>query len=252
MTLEEHLVQAIRDVHRSNALLVNRLRAVTLAAFGVVIGVTARMAPGFRVPLEQYASLLGDVYAAAAEVSRARVLVDSSKHVSTAYVLRHVGAIDLAVLHLVRDPRAVAHAWTKVKARPDAGNGAEMARYSPLKTAVYYSVQNLMLDALAFTDVPYLRMRYEDFTATPQDALRSVLRLTGDGDTPLDFIDGSELSLAPNHNIGGNPMKHQSGRVAIRRDDAWLNEMRRRDKALVSAVTAPHLLRYRYAFGGGR
>jgi len=213
---------------------------------------TTRMAPGFRGPLERYASILGDVYHAAAEVSGAGVLVDSSKHVSTAYVLRHVGAIDLAVLHLVRDPRAVAYAWTKAKARPEAGEGAVMARYSPLRTSVYYTVQNAMLDALRFTKTPYLRVRYEDFVAEPAETMRRILALTGHEATPLTGIDGHELTLAGNHNVGGNPMKLLTGPITVRRDDAWKDLMRKRDRATVTALTAPHVLAYRYGLGRGR
>jgi hypothetical protein len=210
------------------------------------------MAPGFRGPLELYASMLGDVYHAAADVSGARVLVDSSKHVSTAYVLRHVGAIDLAVLHLVRDPRAVAYAWTKTKARPEAGENAVMARYSPMKTSVYYTVQNAMLDALRLTNTPYLRVRYEDFTAAPADTMRRILALTGDEATPLTGIAGHQLTLSGNHNVGGNPMKLMTGPITIRRDDAWKSRLRARDRATVTALTAPHVLGYRYGLGRGR
>lgn len=210
---------------------------------------TARMAPGFRTRLERYASLLGDVYAAAAEVSGARVLIDSSKHVSTAYVLRHVGTIDLTVLHLVRDPRAVAYAWTKVKARPSGGEVAEMARYSPAKTAVYYTVQNAMLDGLSHTATPYLRLRYEDFAAAPIVSIRRTLALTGTDHTPLPFIEDHDMVLGANHNVGGNPMKHRTGAITIARDDEWRVQLGRRTRHLVSAMTAPHLMRYGYGFG---
>ena len=224
---------------------VDRTRYVPLLA-------TKHLTRGFRAPLERYASILGDVYNAAAEISGARVLIDSSKHVSTAYVLRHVGAIDLAVLHLVRDPRAVAYAWTKTKARPSAGADAEMARYSPLRTSTFYTVQNAMLDALRMTNVPYLRMRYEDFTSAPASTMKQVLQLAGDASAPLDAIDGHEITLSSNHNVGGNPMKLITGPITIKRDDAWAQHLSRRDRATVTALTAPHVLGYRYGLGRRR
>ena len=223
---------------------VDRTRYVPLLA-------TMRMAPGIRGLVERYASLLGDVYQAAAEVSGARVLVDSSKHVSTAYLLRHVGAIDLAVLHLVRDPRAVAHSWTKAMARPEAGDDATMAQYSPAKTSVYYAVQNTMIDALRFTSVPYLRVRYEDFTTAPAVTLRQILGLTGDQDVSLDVVDGHQVDLSSNHNVGGNPMKLRTGPITIARDDEWRGKLSRRSRTVVTALTAPHLLAYRYGLREG-
>ena len=224
---------------------VDRTRYVPLLALH-------RVPPGMRTALERYASMLGDVYHAAAEVGGARVVIDSSKHVSTAYLLRHVAGIDLRVVHLVRDPRAVAYAWTKVKARPSAGTDAQMARYTPTKTSVYYSVQNAMLDALRLSSVPYVRIRYEDFTAAPAPTVRRILELTGDAALPLHAFDGHDITLGGNHNVGGNPMKAKTGRMTIRRDDDWSTHLPRRRRWMVGALTAPHLLAYRYGFRGSR
>jgi hypothetical protein len=224
---------------------VDRTRFVPLLAMHGV-------SPGLRTALERYASLLGDVYHAAAEVGGARVLIDSSKHVSTAYVLRHVAAVDPRIVHLVRDPRAVAYAWMKVKPRPSAGAGAEMARYTPGKTSIYYSVQNAMLDAMRFGSVPYLRVRYEDFTAAPAATIRRILALTGDAAIPLEAFDGPAVTLSSNHNIGGNPMKSKTGRVTIQRDDDWSTQLGRRGRWTVDALTAPHLLGYGYGFRRSR
>ena len=46
--------------------------------------------------------------------------MDASKHASLAFCLRTEPAIDLRVMHLVRDPRAVAYSWTRPLKRPEA------------------------------------------------------------------------------------------------------------------------------------
>ena len=56
---------------------------------------------------------LAQLYRAIAEVSGSRVIIDSSKHASYALMLSQVPGLDLRLLHVVRDSRAVAHAWTK-------------------------------------------------------------------------------------------------------------------------------------------
>ena len=56
---------------------------------------------------------------AAAEVSGAQVIVDSSKHSALAHVLRWADDIDLRVVHVVRDARGVAYSWTKTVTRPE-------------------------------------------------------------------------------------------------------------------------------------
>jgi hypothetical protein len=200
----------------------------------------------FRSALERYASILGDVYAAAAEVSGANVLIDSSKHASTAYLLRHVPGIDLRVLHLVRDPRGVAHSWAKTVARPSAGAQATMARYSPLKTSVHYVAQNGLIDLLQFSSVPQLRLRYEDFVTEPVPSIGRVLELSGVAGRTLAHLDPGSIVLTANHIVGGNPMKFETGTVTLRRDDDWRAAMAPGRRRLVSALTAPLRLAYRY------
>ena len=57
---------------------------------------------------------------AIAEVSGCELVVDSSKHPSLAHCLRWQDDVDLRVLHLVRDSRAVAYSWGR--AGPAAGH----------------------------------------------------------------------------------------------------------------------------------
>ena len=60
---------------------------------------------GLSRDLLQHAERLQRLYEAIAEVSGADVIVDSSKHTSTAFLLRRVGGIRLRILHLVHDSR---------------------------------------------------------------------------------------------------------------------------------------------------
>lgn len=220
-------------------LTVDRTRHVPLLAW-------PQLRPGFQAQIDRYAGLLSRVYRAAAEVSGARVLIDSSKHVSTGTFLRHVPGINLRMVHLVRDSRGVAYSWGKVKPRPEAGDDALMARSSPSQAAGWYLVQNLLVEATRTKRVPRLRVRYEDFTADPETVVRRLLAFTGDGDAPLTHLDGNQVTLGPNPNVGGNPMKLEAGPITIAQDDAWRRAMPRRDQRLVTGLTAPLLIAYRY------
>lgn len=55
------------------------------------------------------------LYAAAAEVTGARLLIDSSKRPSDAALLRLLPDVEPFYLQLVRDPRAVAFSWQRRK-----------------------------------------------------------------------------------------------------------------------------------------
>jgi hypothetical protein len=80
---------------------------------------------GYRATLGRYLEAVGALYRAMASVSGARFLVDSTKDPQHLYVLRLAG-IDVRVAHLVRDSRAVAFSWRRVR-RPSrdhvAGSG---------------------------------------------------------------------------------------------------------------------------------
>ncbi len=75
---------------------------------------SAPVLPGsFRGALEEYLSYYERLYAALHHVSGCPVIVNSSKLVSRAFCLRWSEAIDLRVVQVLRDSRAVAYSWTK-------------------------------------------------------------------------------------------------------------------------------------------
>ena len=92
----------------------------------------------------------------------------------------------------------------------------------------------------------YLLLRYEDFIANPRFAIERILALLGRKDVALPIVEGNAVRLGPNHTVGGNPNRMVHGLVPLRADDQWMTEMKRRDMALVTAITAPMLRHYGY------
>ncbi len=175
------------------------------------------------------------------------VLLDSSKHVSTAALLSLDPSIDLRLLHLVRDPRGVAHSWTKQVARPEATD-EQMPIYPPRRTAIRWVTDNLGFEALA-QRVPSIRLRYEDFVADPGRALSAIAELVDltPSSRELGFLDGRTATLTtPMHSVAGNPLRFGGDVVTLRLDDAWRHRLSRRDRSVVTAITGPLLLRYGY------
>ncbi|GGK14521.1 sulfotransferase family protein [Pilimelia terevasa] len=196
-----------------------------------------------------YGAYYASVYRAAAAVTGARVVVDSSKHSALAHCLRWMrpGAIDLRVVHMVRDPRGVAHSWTRRVARPEAA-GEEMTRYSPARSALLWSAHNAALGLLARRGVPLTLLRYEDFLADPAAAVGRIADFAGlplrDGD--LDFLEPDAVRVGVGHSAAGNPMRFALGRVALRGDEAWRTALPAGQRRLVTALSAPLLRRYGY------
>ncbi|GGJ99542.1 sulfotransferase [Pilimelia anulata] len=201
-----------------------------------------------RADVLAYGAYYAAVYRAAATVTGAAVLVDSSKHSALAHVLRwlHPGALDLRVAHVVRDPRGVAYSWTRTVARPEA-EGEQMTRYSPARSALLWTAHNAALGLLGRRGVPLTRLRYEDFLADPAGTLRHLARFAGlpPGADP-DFLGPGHVDVRPGHSAAGNPMRFTSGRIALRRDDAWRAALPAGQRRLVTALCAPLLHRYGY------
>ncbi len=205
----------------------------------------------FARRLRRYTDLLTRLYAAVLEVSGAEVVVDASKHATTALALRTVPALDLHVVHAVRDSPAVAYSWTKQVRRPEASNGDLMASWSPAKTAVHWTSENLLLDRGARLGTPTSVVRYEDFVADPKATLARLLRFMGRDDTEplLGFVDGHHLELTPSHTVAGNPMRFTNGGIDIVADDAWRSALPEGQQRLVRGLTRP--LRGRFGYRGG-
>ena len=176
--------------------------------------------------------------------------VDASKHASLAFCLRTEPAIDLRVMHLVRDPRAVAYSWTRPLKRPEAaGAAAASPRYiptmSPASSAMRWNILNLELHLLTAQGTPTRLMRYEDFIAAPVAGMRELAGFAG-VDPELSFMSDTGADLGLTHTAGGNPMRFSAGRIEVRRDDDWRSRLRPDARALVTTLTFPLLARYGY------
>lgn len=198
----------------------------------------ARMGP--------YADRLAQLYRAIRSVSGARVVVDSSKLPGYGFVLGLLPDIDLRVVHLVRDPRATAFSWLRRKEQPDRGAPGLMRRKGPSTAAALWTAGNGAADALWSGRPAGLRLRYEDFATSPGPAVRRVLELAGEPDAEPPLVGEREVELGVHHTVAGNPDRLRTGRVELRPDREWRARMRGRDRALVTALTWPLLLRYGY------
>lgn len=181
------------------------------------------------------------------------IILDSSKHLSTAALLACDPALDVRVLHLLRDPRGVAYSWMKTVERPET-DGEIMPQYSAKRTAGRWVTDNLGFDTLSSLGVSTLQVRYEDILAAPQDQLLDIARFAGATDETtetLDFIDSdgdtnrAHLST-PMHSIAGNPLRFGGDDMVLRLDDAWKTKLPATERRTVELITWPVLGRFGY------
>lgn len=200
----------------------------------------------FNEALRAYGASYRALYAAIAEAADARYVVDASKWPVQALALSRAG-LDVRVIHLVRDPRGVAHSLGKENiARPHSvGQPEVMFHKSSLGAAARWLAIQTESDALARCGLPVVHMRYENFVRNPREqvlaALRSLELCPDDG--WLSHIGDGHVSLGFSHGLSGNPSRFRAGDIALRTDLTWQTDMRRRDRLLVTAVTFPQMLK---------
>jgi hypothetical protein len=180
------------------------------------------------------------------------VIVDTSKYPSYSFAVEMVPSVDLHVVHLVRDPRAVAYSWLRKKLQPDPETPEYIPQDTPAGTSLRWIARNLATEALWWRSPKrYLMLRYEDFVDEPQKTIRRVLELVQEEKTPLPYAAEHEVKLGVNHNVWGNPSRFRTGTVEIRPDREWVSRIKPGDSRLVTSLTFPLLVRYGYPLAGG-
>lgn len=197
--------------------------------------------------VDEHVDQLARIYAAITAESGADVIIDNSKQPEIALLARRTPGVELSVLHLVRRSHGVAYSWTKQIKRSDKA-GREMLRKPPSRTAAAWLVDNALFEAIGRTGTPYLRLRYEDVVAAPRDRTRDIADFLGLDipDAELPFEGPTDVRLATDHSVWGNPMRLQTGVVSMRPDEAWRTQLPAGARRTVSAISWPGLLRYGY------
>ena len=201
----------------------------------------------FRADLTTYVALLRRVYAAIREVSGCPIVVDSSKEIASGVLAALAEPERMFYLHLVRDPRAVAYSWSRVRRRPEVtGSPSYMPRVGPVQASWQWMQRGLAGDLMRRW-TPGLLMRYEDLANDPAGQvarLRVAARLAAwSGPGGDDGIAGPDPVI---HSVAGNPMRFSDGKLRIQLDEAWRVEMRASARLTTTVLTLPGLIRYRY------
>jgi Sulfotransferase family len=202
---------------------------------------------------DEYQVALTRLYRAVQRQTGCRVIVDSSKSPVYAGLVAAIPGVEVSLVHLVRDPRATAWSFLRKKRLPDFGDDRLMQRQHPAVSARRWSLWQAVTELLWRGRAGrYLRLRYEDFVGDPQAAVRRIAELAGETPAALPFTGPATVRLAATHSVSGNPNRFGTGEVELRADEEWRRAMRSTDRAMVTALTWPLLLRYRYPLRRGK
>jgi hypothetical protein len=200
-----------------------------------------RPLPQPSTPEGRYASLVADLYRRMGEAAGDRVIVDISKNPAEAALLSRRPDISLAVVQVVRDPRATVHSHIRravedPSRRPHPGITAKIAAaWVARETAA-----QLVREAVGEMGT---MVRYEDFIRSPREALERIASLVGVGAGSIP-VKGNHAELATAH--GPRDRRLRPERVLLNRTESWPEELHPADRALAAALTAPLARRYGY------
>lgn len=228
---------------------VERLKSTVDRQRHQVLTASPITAQNFETKIDAYTQYYSAVYHAVQQTTGAKIIVDSGKHPSLALALSHRHDIDLRIVHLIRDSLGVSHSWGRAVKRPEATSQEDemMQQYSPLVSSILWLSTNLAAEALRLRKVRRYRMRYEDLVENPQQEIQqmfSSLGLPNDQHLPID--ETRTIVLDANHSAAGNPMRFKIGETTLRSDTAWRNQMKPKDRRLVSLLTSPLRIWYGY------
>lgn len=190
--------------------------------------------------LKMYADLTARFYESISNITGAEVIVDSSKRPQLAAMLQAVPGIEPYVVHLVRDPRGVAHSWSKSR--------SELVRHGAVYSTTRWVVRNIAARSVtrSYGGGRFLLLRYEDLVKRPGDALRDIAALMGRSPEPWPLVSDQEVRLSGNHCLAGNPNRYLKGVVELKEDVKWRQEMGATKRLIVTTISAPLLHSYSY------
>lgn len=174
------------------------------------------------------------------------LMVDSTKtaadHALAPFRLRRALGKDFLLVHLVRDPRAVA--WSAIKKTVRRRMTVNRPLYCA-RLALAWSAANLACEIFGRRyPNQYLRIRYEDFVAAPRATLDRIFQRVLPGAT----WHAETLGVTDNrHQLYGNRMRGRPLTLEdVKQDRAWETEMPASYRRLVSPLSV--LLRLRYGY----
>ncbi len=195
----------------------------------------------------RYLAQTGSLYESIAAVSRRRVIVDSSKTPLRARWLARLPGVDLRLVHLVRDSRAVAWSRKKSLARDlEGGVQHDLASRPAWYSVVYWTVSNLFAARLRRRagDRGVL-VRYEDFVSDPAGELIRIGDACGlDCGGLVRALESGE-SFSVGHTVAGNRLR-MAGQVRLKPDWDWIEQLPESDRRTCWRLSGWLMKRYDY------
>lgn len=187
---------------------------------------------GWPESVRSYVEILHTLLASISETTGAQILVDSSKLPPGFLLERLMPGTSVDLVHIVRDPRAVANSERKTRVRSGPDADLLPPGRSAVRSVFYWSAFNLAVRAYSRYADSYIKVDYSRLTSCTDIELDRVAGLLGVRRKPDVVLDGGHVAV-------GNPARFDGSTRTVRADDSWKHELRRREKLWVSSASLP-------------
>lgn len=210
--------------------------------------------PEFRRRLARFHDMQSRLFRALRAAGQSDVVVDSSKFVPYGYLLAANPGVKVHAIHLIRDARGVAFSWQRVKDRPEANDlNPQMLRIPAAMAARIWLMDNVLAGGLRRHVRDARLLRYEDYCGDESrvGATLVAVGLPAGKEAGTNTVSSSSAKAIPHpsgtfHSVSGNPMRMDRAQTRLVPDEEWRGALAPRDRMLITLLTAPVLLRYRY------
>ncbi len=178
---------------------------------------------------------LKTLYMAAADCAGGRMLVDSSKSVDVALALSLISEIEVYVLNLVRDPRAVAISWAKI---------IKKRKRLRMRTHNWVERQQRAQWLGDYAPDKFMQLRYEDLTVSPRQHVEKIQSWAGLNRATPFFTDehSARVSWAREHLFppaNAAVLRQRKTNIVIRTAESWKDPKNAALHAMAEEETFP-------------
>ncbi len=199
--------------------------------------------PGSKGLLRRYFFQLHQIYGGLADVSRARVIVDSSKSAFYGAVLGLFPDVEVSMVHLVRDVRGSEGSMHRLKAE----GANKWVKRNTWWNSIRWMIVNLLTEWTArLSGIRYIRVRYEDLVREPREALHAIAAVLNEADAEMSFLVGRTAELRETHTLSGSGVRFKVGSIELKLDERWKESLPGANRAVVDGLTRWFRRRYGY------
>ncbi|MEO1436115.1 MAG: sulfotransferase [Bacteroidota bacterium] len=200
--------------------------------------------------LKDYLNHTYEFFKAISEVSGKAVVADVSKNPLRAWALMHHPLIDLRIIHLVRDGRAVAWSLKKAyKIDVKAGLEKELKPRPIWRTALFWSVVNRQANFVRKRAQNVCVIRYEDLTRFPAETLQKIGAMAEVDFNPVIDIMDRQDPLPVSHILAGNKLR-MAKTIKLKFNKEWTEKMDTKDQETFFKFTRRTMQRFGYGPAG--